>query len=321
VSAGARLLFAPARARAGAVAAASLAACARCEAHWPAGVDRAVPSFPWSFEPWVVVLLVASMGLYAAGVVRLWRRAGAGRGLGFGAVLAWSTGWLALVAALVSPLDPLGEALFSAHMVQHELLMVVAAPMLVLGRPLAAWTWALPIAWRAGAGGALRGRAWRRCWAMLTHPLSAWSLHALALWGWHLPAAFTAALEHPAVHALQHASFLGTALLFWWTTLGGPGRPARGAALASLFTTMMHTGALGALMTLSPLLWYADYAATSAVYGLDPLADQQLGGLIMWIPSAVTYLVVGLAIAARWLSRPPPPAAPPTPATGERLAA
>jgi putative membrane protein len=272
-----------------------------CEAHWPEGVQRAPAAFPWSFEPWTIALLAISMALYLVGTGRLWHRAGTGRGLRRFEVAMWGAGWLTLVGALVSPLDPLGESLFSAHMVQHELLMVAAAPLLVLGRPLAAWAWALPASWRPGAGGVFRRRGWRPVWATLTHPVTAWSLHAVALWGWHLPALFEAALAHPAVHAFQHASFLATALLFWWSTLGAIDRRRQGAALASLFTTMLHTGALGALMTLSPLLWYPHYAATSAAYGLDPLADQQLGGLIMWIPASAAYLAVGLAIAARGL--------------------
>ena len=281
-----------------------------CRAHWPEGADRTAAAFPWSFEPWTVALLAISTALYLLGIARLWRRAGTSRGIRKSEAIMWGAGWLTLAAALVSPLDPLGEALFSAHMVQHELLMVVAAPLLVLGRPLAAWTWALPASWRVGAGGAFRRRGWRLVWAMLTHPVMAWSLHALALWGWHLPALFEAALAHPAVHALQHFSFLATALLFWWTILGSIDRRRQGAALASLFTTMMHTGALGALMTLSPLLWYPHYAATSAAYGLDPLADQQLGGLIMWIPASVAYLAASLAIAARGLSSGPGDARP-----------
>jgi putative membrane protein len=274
-----------------------------CLAHWPADVDRNVPALPWSLEPWALALLAIGMLLYALGVARLWTRAGIGRGLGRAVVAAWGAGWATLVGALVSPIDPLGESLFSAHMVQHELLMVVAAPLLVLGRPLAAWTWALPARWRPPVGRFFAVGRWRRFWDGLTHPLTAWSLHAVALWGWHLPALFSAALDHPVIHALQHLSFLGTALLFWWTTLGEAGARRQGAALASLFTTMIHTGALGALMTLSPLLWYGHYAATSAVYGFDPLEDQELGGLIMWIPAGAAYLAVALVIAADWLGR------------------
>jgi putative membrane protein len=277
--------------------------CPPCFAHFPADADRNVPALPWSFEPWTLALLAVGMALYALGAARLWDRAGAWRGLGRGPVAAWCTGWTVLVVALVSPLDPLGESLFSAHMVQHELLMVVAAPMIVMGRPLAAWTWALPAHWRPAVGRPFRASGWKRSWRGLTHPLTAWSLHAVALWGWHLPILFEAALAHPAIHAFQHLSFLGTALLFWWTTLGTASRRAQGAALASLFTTMIHTGALGALMTLSPLLWYGHYAGTSAVYGFDPLEDQELGGLIMWVPAGAAYLAVALAIAARWLGR------------------
>src|SRR5207253_813762 len=117
-----------------------------------AAVDASTWPLPWSFEPWVLACLAISAGLYATGVVRLWRHAGIGRGIGTLAVTAFAAGWWVLGVALVSPLDPLGGRLFSAHMVQHELLMVVAAPLLVLGRPLAAWAWALPAGWRQPVG-------------------------------------------------------------------------------------------------------------------------------------------------------------------------
>jgi putative membrane protein len=253
--------------------------------------------FPWSWQPAILALLAVSVAAYAAGTWRLWRQAGRGRGLPWRHVVAWAAGWGVLVIALVSPLDPLGERSFTAHMLQHELLMVVAAPLLVAGRPLVAWLWAMPARARQRAGAALRHPGWRAAWAALTHPLSAFSLHAIALWGWHLPLAFDAALADPAVHTAQHLSFLLTALLFWWTTIGGPSIRAPGPALASLFGTMIHTGALGALMSLSPLLWYPAYAATAPVLGLDPLQDQQLGGLVMWVPAGASYLVAALWLA------------------------
>lgn len=255
----------------------------------------------WPFEPWLLACLVASATLYAIGVARLWRRAGVGHGLRVAHVAAFGTGWLALAVALASPLDSLGVHLFSAHMLQHELLMLVAAPLLVIARPLAAWTWALPARSRPAVGGALRARGWRRAWAMIRSPLGAWLLHAVALWGWHAPAAFSLALVDPLVHALQHASFLGTALLFWWAVLGSNARSRLGVALLSLFATMVHSTVLGALITLSPRTWYPGYAATSAALGADPLADQQLGGLLMWVPGGLVYLGVGLWLAARWL--------------------
>lgn len=260
----------------------------------------------WSVEPWVIVLLAASGGLYARGIARLWREAGPRRGIAARQAAAFAGGWLALVLALVSPLDGLGARLFSAHMVQHEVLMLVAAPLLVIGRPLAAWAWGLPKAALGGFMRVFRSRGWASSWSLLTDPLAAWSLHALALWAWHVPAFFEAAVEHTGWHVAQHVSFLGTALLFWWAVLGGDARVRQGtgAAMLYLFTTMMHTSALGALLTLAPTPWYPAYAATSGALGLDPVEDQQLGGLVMWVPGAFAYLFAALALMARLLASP-----------------
>jgi len=217
----------------------------------------------------------------------------------------FAAGLAVLVLPLVSPLDHLGdEELLSAHMLQHEALMVVAAPLFVLGRPLAAFAWALPPAWRRATGRFFHQPAWRVPWLLVTAPLAAWLVHALVLWLWHVPAAFEAALASEAVHALQHTSFLLAALLYWWSVIGHERQ--RAAAMPSLFTTMIHTGALGALLTLSPIAWYPTYATRTLAFGLDPLEDQQLGGLIMWIPAGAAYLACGLATAARWLRRQEP---------------
>lgn len=260
-----------------------------------------------SLEPWVIAPLVAAMVLYARGVVRLWRHAGVGRGITTAQVACFAGGCVSLVVALVSPLDALASQLFSAHMVQHEVLMLVGAPLMVMARPLAAWAWGFDFVRRRRIGHAVQARWWAALWGFITDPLAAWSLHALALWLWHVPTLFEAAVENEAVHALQHASFLGTALLFWWAVLGRDSRSTRGsgAALAYLFTTMLHTGALGALLTLAPTPWYPAYAATAASFGLHPVEDQQLGGLVMWVPGAAAYLWAALAIALRLLTRRP----------------
>jgi putative membrane protein len=220
-------------------------------------------------------------------------------------VLAFAGGWLALLAALVSPLDSLGSRLFSAHMVQHELLMVIAAPLLVMGRPLAAWTWAFDLPTRQRVGRAFQSAGWQSCWQLLTDPVVAWGLHAIALWAWHIPSLFGAALRNEGWHVLQHASFLGTALLFWWSALGSDPRATRGAgvAVASLFTTMLHTAALGALLSLAPTPWYEPYIATSNALGIDPVEDQQLGGLVMWVPAGLAYVIAALALLGRLLVR------------------
>jgi putative membrane protein len=266
-------------------------------AHHPAGAPP--PGWStWSLEPWVLVLLAGAAVLYVIGVTRLWRRAGRGRGVTVPQALRFAAGWTTLAIALLSPVDAMGGALFSVHMVQHELLMVVAAPLLVTARTLEAWTWALAPRWRRLAGAFFHTPAWSAGWRVLVDPMGAWLVHAIVLWAWHVPVFFEAALGHDGLHALQHASFLASALLFWWSVFVALAR--FGAGLASVFTTMLHTGGLGALLTFAPSAWYPHYVNT-AVYGLTALEDQQLGGLLMWGIGGLPYFAVGLAIVARWL--------------------
>lgn len=222
----------------------------------------------------VLALILAAAALYAAGLARLWRHAGPGRGISYAQAAYGASGFLALVFALESPLHEAAEAHLWVHMVQHEILMVLAAPLIVLGRPLAAVAWLVPV----------RLPRW------LGDPLLAWALHASAIVFWHVPAAFAAALAHPWLHFAQHASFFATALLFWWTL------ERRAVAMLSLFTTMLYTGALGALMALARFPWYAGYG----------LEDQQLAGLVMWIPAGLAYPFAALLIGWQWLRRSAP---------------
>lgn len=256
----------------------------------------------WSFDPWVIVPLAVSGWLYLQGLVRLWRSAGRGGGIRTWEASCFAAGWLMLIVALVSPLDPFGEALFSAHMVQHELLMLVAAPLMVLGRPLAVFVWAFPPRWRGTIGGAAKWMPWDVFWRFITHPLAAWWIHALVLWIWHVPPFFQASILDSTVHSWQHFSFLFAALLFWWSLFHGRARHGGpGVAILYLLTTAMHTGVLGALLTFSERVWYPVYAPLTPAWGLTPLEDQQLGGLIMWVPGGLAYLVAALWLAARLL--------------------
>ena len=254
---------------------------------------------PWGAEPWVLALLMLSAVLYLMGFWRLWARSRGGRRGLLRQAGMYAAGWLTLTAALASPLDGIGSQLFSAHMLQHELLMIVAAPLLVLGRPLAVWLWALP--GRSAIAAAVRHPSIRLPWQFLTLPMVSWLLHAAALWAWHVPRLFEGALASSTMHGWQHTSFLASALLFWWAVLGDGDRAHRGGAMLYLFTTMLHTGALGALLTWSVTPWYPAYAGSVGLYGYDLLEDQQLGGLIMWIPGGLAYLIAGLALAAHWL--------------------
>jgi cytochrome c oxidase assembly factor CtaG len=129
----------------------------------------------------------------------------------------------------------------------------------------------------------------------------------LALWAWHAPPLYTWALENPAVHRLQHVSFFATALLFWWVLLHGhgPDRSVRlrdGIAIACLFVTVMHSGVLGALLTLSNRVWIPGQGALAGEFGLSPLEDQQLAGILMWVPMGMLYTGAALLFAYRWLT-------------------
>jgi cytochrome c2 len=190
-------------------------------------------------------------------------------------------------------------------MLQHELLMLVAAPLLVLGRPVVAVLFAFHRDDARSLSRLARGPRFRAVWRAITHPLAAWAIHAFALWLWHIPLLFDATLRHEWVHHAQHLSFFGSALLFWWSLLHARAALAPvGAVVLYLFTTMMHTGLLGALILFADTLLYPGYLATAADWGLTPLEDQQLGGLLMWAPGGLVYVAVALALLVRWLRRP-----------------
>src|SRR6185437_13380305 len=126
-----------------------------------------------------------------------------------------------LLIALDSPVHELSEQLFWVHMVQHEILMVLSAPLLVMGRPLVPFLWALPRGLRGGMGAVSRSPRFKTLWLAVSAPLAAWLLHGVALWLWHAPALFDAALRSDFIHAMQHISFFATALLFWWALVHG----------------------------------------------------------------------------------------------------
>ncbi len=254
----------------------------------------------WDLDPAIVAPLATVALLYVVGVRRTWRRSDRGRRGLRRTAACFGAGWLALTLALVSPLHALGGALFSAHMTQHELLMVVAAPLMMVGRPLAAYAWGLPRGWRHRLSGWTREPWLRSAWQIVTTPAVASLVHAVLVGVWHLPAPYQATLTNDAWHGLQHVCFFGSALLFWWAMLR-PRHIARGQSVLCLFATTLWTGALGALMAFAPNLWYPGYAATTGPWGLTPLEDQQLGGIIMWIPGGGSYLIAALALLALWL--------------------
>jgi putative membrane protein len=256
----------------------------------------------WSLEPWILALLMSAAAIYATGVARVWRNVGGGRGIRAWEAACFALGWLSIVIALVSPLDRLGAVLFSAHMAQHEVLMIVAAPLVVLGRPFVALMWFLRAPARASFGRLTHRTGVKATWRALTGPFVVLLIHAAILWVWHVPALFEGAMRHPAVHAVQHATFFWSAALFWWSLLQGRyGRMGYGIAVAYVFATALHTSILGALLTVAGSVWYPIYGERGAPFAVSVLEDQQLAGLIMWVPAGVIFTVVALALFAAWM--------------------
>jgi putative membrane protein len=256
----------------------------------------------WTWEPYVLIPLAISTVLYALGVARLWRRAGRGHGVTYWQGASFAAGTLMIVVALLSPVAWISQILFSVHMTQHTLLMLVAAPLLTFGHPIFAWLWAFGDRGRDSIARAARRRSVAGAWRQVTAPLTVFILQAAALWLWHIPSWYQAALRNDAVHALEHLCFVLTASLFWWAMVNGRyGRAGYGLGVLYVFLTAIHSSALGALIAVSPDVWYADYVQQANAWRVDALADQQLAGLLMWIPAGAIFIVFGLALFAAWL--------------------
>lgn len=221
----------------------------------------------WNADP----ALLAALGAASVAAGVLYRRDSACRPAAAAALVV-------LLVSFVSPLCALSSALFSARVVHHVLLVAVAAPLLV---------WAVPRR-RTLPGG----------------PVSWTAAHVAALWAWHAPALYEAALSDDGVYWLMQASLFGTALGFW-SAVRRADAPAGAAALVA---AMVGMGLLGAVLTFAPEAVYAPHLLTTFAWGLSPLEDQQLGGLIMWAPAAGLYLAAALVLLWRAVGREPRPA-------------
>ena len=260
------------------------------------------PSFPavllqWRFEPLVLAGLAAAAigwlfllrrvrGRHPAHPHPTWRSA------------AFLTGLVVLAVALTSPIEAYEGELFSVHMLQHMLLELVAAPLLLLGAPAT-------LALRA-ASPSVRGRLLTvlhsRAVAVVSFPVLAWILFAAVNWGWHFSRLYNDALEIGWLHDLQHLTFLGAALLFWWPVVGAdPSRwrlphPVR---LFYLFLAMPQNSFLGIALMSAPTALYPHYLTNLRTWGPSPAVDQSVGGMLMWVGGDVVFLLaMGLVVAA-----------------------
>ncbi len=249
-----------------------------------------------------LLTLVVLANLYVLGVLRMWTSAGGRRAIRKWQAGAFLAGCIATGFALLSSLDRASDIFFSAHMEQHEILMLIAAPLMVLGRPFIVTLWALPLRARELVVGIAHSSTMGAAWRVISGPLAVVLLHAGVLWLWHLPKLFEAALRNETIHVVQHLMFFLVAALFWWALIHGRyGRIGYGVAVLFVFVTAMNTEVLGALFSFGRRPWYPTHAVRTVAAGVSAIDDQQLAGVLMWIPFGVVFVLVGLALFAAWL--------------------
>lgn len=217
-------------------------------------------------------------------------------------------GLMTIALALLSPLDRLAHLLFSAHMIQHMLLMMVAPPLLLLADPFPILLWALPRPGRVLVSRLLvAGAPLRRVWRAMTWMPVAWFTSALALWLWHLPAAYNAALNFRLLHDVEHLAFFWAGILFWWPIVS-PAPRLHGHVHHSLRIVYVvlaggQQALLGLLLSMSPKALYPFYADAPRLWSLSPLDDQAWGGIIMWGTSGVIGIVTVMVLVFCLLRR------------------
>lgn len=249
----------------------------------------------------LLTVTAATAWAYGAGVRRLWARSGRGRVVHRWQAAVFATAMVLLVVTTVGPLAHAADERLWPHMVQHLLLVSVVAPLVVLGNPVAAMVSVLPA--RAGR----QASWWRRLSRSHNRPVgwAAWAAAALVvstvtLWAWHAPGAYQAALRSWWLHGLQHLSFLGTALFFWWAVIGARRRSLYGPGVLFVFVAALQGTLLGAVMALASRPWYPVYGRL-AEGGLTPMEDQQVAGVIMWGPGGAIYALAAVLLFAAWL--------------------
>ncbi len=257
---------------------------------------------PWDWNPWILASLALAVCVYVCGLRRM---NGTARSSLFGAArcAAFAVGIGTLFLALISPLDALDDQLFTAHMLQHLVLMMVAPPLLILGRPAIAFLWAFPLGTRRAIGRAWVQTGLRDALRPAMSPLAVWLVGSAALWFWHLPGPYGWALASEYVHALEHVCFFVPSLMFWALVLepAGHRRLDYGSTMLFVATFGVQNGLLGALLTFAGRPLYVAYLPTSAAWGLSPLEDQQLAGLLMWIPASLIHLSTLAVLFVAWM--------------------
>jgi putative membrane protein len=252
---------------------------------------------PVTLDPGVLVGIAALCVAYGAGARRRPVAATPAR------VAAFVGAILVLLVALVSPVDRVADDLFSVHMTQHLLLGLLAPLLLVLAAPVRVASAALDRGTLDVLARWTRARRFRRDSAVVG--VLAVLAHAVTFWAWHAPVLYEAAVRHPLVHALEHATLFGGGVALWAVVLPAYRRGHSGMAIVWLFVSGMQGGALAALLTLAPRALYRVHGAGTAAWGTTPLDDQRLAGAVMWLPGGLVYAVAAIVVLLRWLDQAP----------------
>ncbi len=282
-------------------------------------VTRAV-LLSWNWRLAVIVPLLILGTLYTVGWLRLRRRTAANRirpqrpshrhpVTEPWRLVSYLTGLFIIGISLLSPIDALGQQLFFMHMIQHLLLVMIAPPLLLIANPLPVLLWGLPTAWRRSAGRGLsrllhRDSTFRRGLRAATGAGVIWLLWTVALIGWHDPAMYNAALYSELVHDLEHLSFFLASMLFWWVATGaGPRIHKQFGTMGRIIFVLAaipSSMALGVVLAFANEAFYTYYDAVPRLWGIDVVTDQRIGGVIMWIPGSMMFMVAALVLAAQY---------------------
>jgi len=261
----------------------------------------------WSVPVGVNVALVLTAVVYVRGWVLL-RRSAPGV-LCNPQLAAFLAGLFSLWIAIGSPLSAFDEASLTVHMIQHLLLMLVAPPLLLLGAPALPFLHGLPQSFVRTILGPLFRWSWvQRLGNFLTHPVVCWLLASVTMILWHVPAAFELALRSDVWHEIEHFCFLSTSILFWWPVIQPfPSQSvwSRWSIPIYLLLAMFPGGALGAFLTFYDGVIYSPYLAAPPVFGLSPLTDQILAGVLMWVSGIFIFVVPAVLVTLRLLSSQP----------------
>jgi cytochrome c oxidase assembly factor CtaG len=276
-------------------------------------------SWEWRIE--VLIPLALAGVIYFIGWRRLRLKSRQPYGLANGwRLAAYCTGVLLIALALLSPIDVMAGQLFFMHMIQHLLLVMLAPPLLMLANPMPFLLWGLPRQLRRRIGSLLstvlhRKSSSRQYLRLLTAPGVSWMLFIAFLIGWHDPRLYNAALRNDLVHDLEHLTFFGSAMLFWWHVVGaGPAihkRFSRAARVMYVIAAIPPNMLTGIVIAFAGQVIYSYYLGVPRLWGIDALGDQTIGGIIMWVPGSMMYIIAVLILTARWLqdeeSKPPLP--------------